>query len=625
MQLRARRLAVALGVAGLCAVFALQCADLARRTSPTFDECGHLGAGTSYWANGDYRLTTANLFFSQRLAGLGPWLQGYAFPSKASQLRLQNNPDRIGEAFVFESGHDPIDVLAAGRLMITALGVVLGVVVFWLATHAFGDVAGLGALALYVLCPPIVANASIVTTDLATTLWFTVAIVAYWRLLCEPSLLRALGAGAAIALLLLTKSSAVGFVALGGCLVLWRGWRGTRPLPWQRLAGAHAVMALAVFITVWGFFGFAARPGGYEYDWEILGPGTRIDRAIAPLRALQLFPDPFIWEFSALRHFAAKRYSFFAGEHYYGGSWLFFPAAFLLKTPPATIVLFIIAAGLSVAAWRHARRPAKAPVGWPVGALAPLWVIVAGYSAMCIASRVNIGHRHLLPIYPAACVLAGGALAWLLRRGRAHAAAGFALLAVGVLEAGVYHGRQLAYFSPLAGGPRNGYRWFVDSTNDWGANLPEIATWQQPVLAREPGAQFYVGHLGVYYLAPFGVHGTALRGQDEMDRLRGGYYILSTSALLMGYVFQPGPYNVRHETMYQRALHAAGLGAESPADRAQRRRLAVARLSAFCRHRTPDGRIGDVYFVFRLSDAEVERAIRGPLPPGVLEPEQHSR
>lgn len=581
----------------------------------------------SYWSNGDYRLASGDLLFSQRFAGMGTWLHGYAFPSLDRQTALENNPDRIGEEFLFASGHDPVEVLAAGRLMITLLGLVLGIFVFAWAYRVFGDTAALGALALFVFCPPIIANASIVTTDLTTTLWFTIAVVAYWRLLETPSNRRGIFAGVALGALLLAKASAVGFAAIAVSLAVWRLWRGPRPLPWMRVLAAHAMMVGALVVTVWAFFGFTARPGEYEHAWETLGPGTRVYRAIAALREFRVFPDPFLWEISGVRHLVTKRYSYFAGEHYYGGSWGFFPAAFLFKTPPATLALFAIAATLSIWTWRtvRAQPSADAARDWPIRSLVPLWIIALGYAALCIASRVNIGHRHLLPIYPALCVLGGGAFAWLLRRGRAHAIGGVALLSVTAVEATVFHGRQLAYFSPLAGGPKNGHRWFIDSTNDWGANLPEIAALQRTLLARDPAANFYIGHLGVFQIEAYGVRGTALRGREEMDQLRGGYYILSASALRMGYVFQPGPFTARHETDYQEALDAAKLGTETESSRNYRRRLAAARLSAFCRHRTPDTRIGDVYFVFQLSEAEVERALRGPPTAGVPEPEQHSR
>ena len=46
----------------------------------------------------------------------------------------------------------------------------------------------------------------------------------------------------------------------------------------------------------------------------------------------------------------------------------------------------------------------------------PLWIFMAVYWAFSIRSHINIGHRHLLPIYPCVYVLTGAAAWWLTRR-----------------------------------------------------------------------------------------------------------------------------------------------------------------------------------------------------------------
>lgn len=603
---RLSRLVLALGVALLLGAFAWQARDLALHTSCTYDERGHLAAGVSYWANGDYRLTTSNLFFSQRFAGLGPWLAGYEFPSKARQAELRGNVDEIGAEYLFRVGHDPVRLLAAARAMNTLLGLGLGLFVFWWARIVFGDLAGLCALGSYALCPPLVANAALVTTDVATALWFSLGVYAYLRLLEAPGIGRAAVAGVCFGLLALTKFSALGFAVVAGALLGWRLLRSPRPTAWPRMALAHAAMILAAWVLIWAFFGFRAAPGAYVRDWSELGPGTWIYRILTTLRDAYVLPEPFLYDCGALRSFAGQRYSFFHGGHYLGGTLGFFPAALLLKTSPAILAAIFLAAALCVAAVFH--RPAAA---WPAAASAPLWLFAGVFLALAVFSRFNIGLRHLLPLYPPLCILAGGALAWLTLRGRAgRLIAGF-LAAVAVGEAASLHGRQHAYFSPLAGGPKAAYLWFIDSTVDWGADLPELAAWQRSVLARDPAARFFTGHLGVHEISAYGVLGAVLNDRQPLENLRGGVYVLSASALTMGYVFQPGPYTVADELAYQTAL----AGPDTP----RRRQLGLARLSAYCRRRPSDERVGDVYFVFRLNDAEVTDALRGPLPPDAPE------
>ena len=56
----------------------------------------------------------------------------------------------------------------------------------------------------------------------------------------------------------------------------------------------------------------------------------------------------------------------------------------------------------------------------------------------------------------------------------------------------------LAYFNVIAGGPRQGYRWLVDSSIDWGQDLKALASWlaAHPDDARDP-QRVYLSYFGV--------------------------------------------------------------------------------------------------------------------------------
>ena len=95
------------------------------------------------------------------------------------------------------------------------------------------------------------------------------------------------------------------------------------------------------------------------------------------------------------------------------------------------------------------------------------------YLGLTFTRSIDIGHRHLLPIYPFLFVAAGRAVG-VLSRPRAPAAGAVILgalcawYALGTLRV---HPHYLAYFNEIAGGPRNGYQWLVDSNLDWGQDL----------------------------------------------------------------------------------------------------------------------------------------------------------
>jgi hypothetical protein len=555
--------------------------------------------------NGSYRAFTSNLFFAQKFEAIGPYLAGFNFPSEERQAALKDYcPNLIGDEYLFNSGNNASHILVIARAMTTLLGVGLGVIVFLWARRLFGDVGGLGALTFFVFCPLVISNASLVTTDLATALWYTAAVGTYWRFICEPNGRRSLFAGIALGLLLLTKYSGLGFAAVAAGLLGWRLWPIQRPRPWRQLAIGHALLVLAAWITIWAFFGFQARPGGCVYPWAEVGQGTILYRVTSVLRTLHLFPDPYLYDLTGIRLLSVKHSGFFAGHTYSGGIWMFFPAILLLKTPPAMLVAVAIAGivGLRAGLRRGTKNPGPTHDVLSIHSVSPWWIFIAVYLTMTMISNRNTGARHLLPIYPALCIVGGGGLSWLVQR-RWKVAALFLVFA-NVGEAAWFHGREHAYLSPIAGGPSQGYRWFVDSTIDWGADLPRLSAWQAQIIAHESNAQFLIGQLAVLNLEANGVQGTLLSMPGSLAKLHAGYYIFSATAL-------QAPYTPADEVAYQEILRASN---KPPATPGQHEWLAAVRLGAYCRQRAPDGRIGDIYFFFRLTDEDVHQALYGPPP-----------
>jgi len=122
---------------------------------------------------------------------------------------------------------------------------------------------------------------------------------------------------------------------------------------------------------------------------------------------------------------------------------------------------------------------------------------------------IQIGHRHLLPIYPFLFVAAGEAAArlWSWRRplGPLLAALLGAWYAGGTLR---NHPHHLAYFNEIAGGPGNGWRVLVDSNLDWGQDLKRLARWM-----RENGvSRVKLSYFGSAAPSYYGIDAEALPG-----------------------------------------------------------------------------------------------------------------
>ena len=617
---RRRRLALLVGV--LLSVFALQSLDLARRTSATGDESGHLIAGLSWWVSGRYEYKTLNLFFAQKWGALPIYLTGAQLPPAIPYDFWP--PNAIGETFLFSMGYDPVWLLGLARAMIMLLGLILGLLIFVVNIRVFEEVAALAALALYVMCPPLVANASLMTTDMAVTLWLFAASVAYWYMLEKPSPTNTFIAGACLGLLLLTKFTAVIYVPISAMLLCWhlwvtpRGKWGGRIRPWLL---AHVGCALIAWAAIWTFFGFKYNPGDTVYNWPSLGQGTLLAELAGLLRSTHLLPAPYIHELVGLRLLFMKHYNYLDGQMYLGGHWQFFPIAFLLKTPVPLLLILALAALLSLQAVRHPKpmtAEGAVPFEREYGRIMALWLGIGVFFALAMQSNVNIGHRHILPIYPPLFVLAGGAVAWLWRRVTWGRFAVTGLLVAAALEAAILHPREHAYFNAFAGGPGGGYRWLVDSSLSQGADLPQLAPWEAAIRQREPTARFYLVESSAYPAA-YGSTAIPIILEGDPGALGAGYLIFDATTLICGPLPFQGPYTAEYETIYQNQRQLVAR-ASPTADLGGYRQLAACRLAAFCRRRPVDARIGDVYFVFHLSQAEVQEALNAPLPVGLPEP-----
>ena len=165
--------------------------------------------------------------------------------------------------------------------------------------------------------------------------------------------------------------------------------------------------------------------------------------------------------------------AYFLGEVSQTGWTSYFPVAFLLKTPPGTLLLaaLALAAGLAYAARAGFRGAWNSP-------LTPFIVPAGLYCATSLSSSVNIGLRYWLPLYPVLFISIGVVVARLADRPWRRLAAG-AVLGANVVAMILAYPHYLSYFNAPAGGPAGGPRYLSDSNIDWGQDLRELAALQQ--------------------------------------------------------------------------------------------------------------------------------------------------
>lgn len=484
---RARRLGGTAALAGLLGLFVLLSLGAWRTKSPTFDEPVHLFAGYTYLTRGDFRVNPehpplAKLWAALPLLGLDAKDPIPSSPDWEQVPRHGSIGWRLADDMVF-SANDADTLFAYARPAMVALGVLLGVFIYRWAKDLYGPPGGLAALFLYCLDPNILAHAAIVHTDVPFAAMFFIGTYYFQRAVARLTWPNLLGTASLFGLAAITKFSAITILPIWGLLGLLavalrdraEGPAGTPPPPtplWHRMACLAAILlcalaAASLFVWTAYAFRFSVVAGGVgpAFLWERVMPQQPLARDLAAFLAdHHLLPEGWLYGLLYVLRYS-RRATFLLGE-LSDGFWLYFPVAFLVKTPVPTLALLAVTAGLLVARRRLPGRELS------------LLVPAAAYFAVAVWSQMNIGWRHILPVYPFLFVLIGGTAAELWRSRNALRRGAMTLLGLWALIVPLYsYPHYLAFFNELAGGSRSGYRILVDSNLDWGQDLKGLKRW----------------------------------------------------------------------------------------------------------------------------------------------------
>jgi hypothetical protein len=428
----------------------------------TWDEPAHVAAGMQWLDRGQYTYEPLHPPLARVMMALGPRLAGIRSAG-------HDNVWLEGNSILYAGGKYDRN-LALARLGVLPFFLLATLVVFAWARRTGNAADAVCAVLLFTTLPPVLAHAGIATTDMAVTA--TIALAAYCLTLWldQPTRERSLVLGLAFGLALLSKLSALLFLPAAGVAIALcrRGEQrapdiGPAPNRTTRLRLTYA----AALLTVWAGYRFAVGPltapeaapsNAESVAWPSL---DRLARA-------KVFPAPALFE--GLGQLAAKNRaghkSYLLGEVRTTGWWYFFPVALAVKTP----LPFLLLTGVGIAvAWRaysgSDRRRRLEPAA-----------IALAILVVCLPSRINIGLRHVLPMYPFLAIVAGIGVVGLWRAQRTRPAArAFAVLLVGwqlAASAGA-HPDYLAYFNELAG--RHPERILIDSDLDDGQDLKRLA------------------------------------------------------------------------------------------------------------------------------------------------------
>lgn len=449
------------------------------RESLSWDEGDHIFAGFMSW-EGDYGMNPEHPPLVKKVATLPLLFMKLKVPALQNRY-FKHESSFDGRDLIY--GNDSAKIIFRVRMAAMVFTILLALLVFAAAREMFGPVAGLVALTFFVFEPNILAHGALVTTDMGITCFLFASVYAFYRYIKKPTAFRLVLTGCAGGVGLAAKHSGIfifPILALLAAIEIFRNAEisendgssaESRTQKAHRLAIAFVVICGISFVVLWSAYGFrySMRPAGLTISPTLADFASELEIPIArhgilALARWHVLPEAYLYGLIDVKVVADNTATYIFGIVYQHGQWFYFPALLLIKcTVPVLILLLSLPLVLFFRRTRHFREILFLAI--PPG----LYFVVA------IISGLNIGVRHVLPIFPFLMVLVAYACWALVHSDRRWIYPVGALVLIHVMSSiRAFPVSYIPYSNELWGGPSATYKYLSDSNVDWGQQM--IAT-----------------------------------------------------------------------------------------------------------------------------------------------------
>jgi len=528
--------------------------------SLTMDELAHLPAGYSYLTQKDMRLNPEHPPLIKDLAAFPLlFIKGINFPSdiKAWEEDINGQWD-FGNKFLFHSDNPTDEMIFWGRIPMILILVLLGFYIFKWAKELFGNKVALLSLFLFSFSPTFLAHGRLVTTDVGAATGVFIATYYFIKALQSPTKKNIIWAGIAFGIAELCKFSAILLIPFFALLVLF--WTLIHSINFKSFIKSFVLFALRLalilvigYILVWPVYQYHVwnyPPERQARDTQFLlssfgsRPVAKLVTWMADKPILRPYAQYLLGLFMVLQRGAGGNTTYFLGEVSAAGWKNYFPVVYSIKEPLALHILTLIA--ILYAAW-VIKKPfwintSRRLKDWLKNHFPEFAMIgfICLYWLTSLASNLNIGVRHLLPVFPFTFVLVGAVtISWLkepLLKFK-YLLLGALILWQAVSVTSIYP-HFLAYFNELAGGPNNGYIYTVDSNLDWGQDLKRLKKWADEKRIDKIYVDYFGGGDAKYYLKE---KFREWHGNFNPKELPKGSYLAISATFLQGGRGLPSP------------------------------------------------------------------------------------
>ena len=481
----------------LALMFGLSVTSMATE-SAIVDEVAHIPSAYSYLHYGDYRLNPEHPPLMKDLAGLPLQFMNLKFPDDQPAWTTDVNGQwESGWNFIYHIGNNAQDILFWSRLPILLVGIGFGVVLYLFVMRRWGKAVALLTLFFYTLSPNILAHSHYVTTDLGASVFMFLALIAYVKFIEVPHgknlFLLSLGlAGAQLAKFSGALLYPILLIMTVAVVMTWQ-----TPRYWFERAKLYiGGLITASFLSVlWVWIYYIPHVIHMPQDvQERLISGSLVSDNVAGIGGVLINLShmavfkPLVQYLLGLAmvfgRVSGGNVTYFNGEVSNQSFHMYFPELFILKTQVALLILGLIVVAVALAVFfrrqslgvlrRLATSVRSRLLAWTLGFFALF------YFAVSVAGNLNLGIRHILPIYVPLFILVAAGTVTIARKlsrtqWRPMSAMVLAVLLLwyGGSTSAVYPSFT-AYFNELIGGPANADKYFSDSGVDWGQDLVHL-------------------------------------------------------------------------------------------------------------------------------------------------------
>ena len=343
------------------------------------------------------------------------------------------------------------------RVMVLLMTLLLGFIVYYWCKQEYGETAGFFALFLCWFNPNILAHGTLATLDLGLTLSWLACLFSLKLFLDDNHWYRAILFGVCLGIAQCSKfTSILLYPMMVLIFLLDTETHGKFKRPDFLLKLAVVFLVNLFFIGLcYRFEGWFTLLSHYHFRTPMLITLQSYLPGWLPVPLPSDYLSGFDLQLSETRKYA----NYLNGQFSDNGSWYFYFEGLLLKNP---IPFLIIVVWTAVLYFRQNKALSRSEMIWFIG----MGVITLFFSF----SRIkNIGLRYILPAFPFMFMYCGKLLKETPGKKVQYLVAGLLLWQFGAV---VYTSPQyLGYYNELVGGPRYGYRYFLDSNTDWGQDF----------------------------------------------------------------------------------------------------------------------------------------------------------